>query len=72
MTLLGRPAVFRHKNPKHVVKGRLTNEGKKAFEQRRKELGKLAGMPARTVSDSDTIEFLARGEDVTLAHLTQK
>ena len=63
----GRPSVFRGKNPKHVVHGLLTNAGKKAFEGHRKDLGKLAGLPAAKVSDSDTIEYLARGQDVTIA-----
>lgn len=72
MAKFGRPTVFPKKNRANVVMGYLTDAGKKAFERCRKDLGRLAGMPTEKVSDADTIEYLARGEDVTIATIDGK
>jgi hypothetical protein len=53
----------------------MTPAGLKAFEQARRELGKLyAAVTGRTiaqVSDGDTVEFLARGAEETRKYLAE-
>lgn len=42
------------------------------FEAARKRLAELAGWADRTVSDADTLEFLARGEADTIKYLKSR
>lgn len=71
---MGRPAVFRDKvkDVAHRVVGFLSVEGRAAFERERKRLGMLyQEIMGReiSVSDADTIEYLARGASKTRTYL---
>lgn len=66
----GRLSIFAKDGPK--VQGILSKQGGEAFERKRGELAKIAGWEGRTVSDADTIEFLARGEANTRKYLKSK
>lgn len=65
----GRASLFRGKQGGMRVQGNLTKIGGQCFEQARGRLKKLyrsvIGTNPKTVSDADTIEYLARGEDDT-------
>lgn len=69
----GRASIFRGKDNGVRVQGILTAQGGRAFEQRRRELAKLHKQVTKrtpaTVSDADVIEYLALGEDSTVAYL---
>ncbi len=73
--VMGRWSIFRDKvkDTEHRVQGILSRPGRKSFEQQRTALGALykAVMEREpvTVSDADTIEFLARGELETRRYL---
>lgn len=66
--VMGRWSIFRDKvkDVDHRVQGILSDIGRSSFERQREQLGRLyqavMGRAATTVSDADTIEFLARGE----------
>lgn len=66
--VMGRWSIFRDKvkDVDHRVQGILSDVGRSSFERQREALGRLyqavMGRAATTVSDADTIEFLARGE----------
>jgi hypothetical protein len=66
----GRLSIFPKDGPK--VQGFLSTEGARLFERARHELTILAGWQGRTVSDADTIEFLARGQQNTLTYLQRR
>ena len=66
----GRVSIFEKNGPK--VQGIISLEGARRFELARTRLAQLAGWQERTVSDADTIEFLARGEHNAVAYLKQK
>lgn len=56
--------IFQPKNYKYPVRvGGLTTAGARAFEKARGRLRKLSGI--KNISDADTVEFLARGEEET-------
>ena len=53
--------------------GKITKIGSAKFEAARKRLAELVGdRTASQTSDSDTIEFLARGEQETREYLARK
>jgi hypothetical protein len=66
----GRLSIFDKDGRK--VQGILSLAGSQAFERARGQLAKIAGWEGRTVSDADTIEFLARGEGNTRKYLKTK
>lgn len=66
----GRLSIFAKDGPK--VQGIISVPGGHKFERARKRLAELAGWQDRTVSDADTIEFLARGEADTVAYLRKR
>lgn len=73
--VMGRWSIFRPKvnDKEHRVQGILTEVGREQFETGRARLAQLykaiMGRDAVTVSDADTIEFLARGELATVKYL---
>lgn len=67
----GRPTIFGPRDG-DTVHGRLSRYSTKRFEAARRELAKLAGWEVEQVSDSDTLEFLARGETATREFLAAK
>ena len=67
----GRPAIFPGKTG-DIVRGGLTPIGTTKFEQARRRLAKLAAWEVEDVSDADTIEFLALGEEATAKHLERQ
>lgn len=52
--------------------GLLTPEGSGDFELARERLAKLVGWPPDSVSDGDTMEYLARGDKDTRAYLRSR
>jgi hypothetical protein len=70
MATMGRPSVFRPKNPKKRFQGLTTTRGAQLFEQRRKQLAGLSGV--KSPSDGDVFDYLARGEEETAAYLVEK
>jgi len=74
---MGRPAVFRDKvkDVKHRVVGFLSSTGRTSFERERKRLGmmyqEITGREI-SISDADTIEYLARGSDATRLYLERQ
>lgn len=70
---MGRHSIFRGKMDGVRVQGILTKAAGKKFDQARKALEKLVvevrGEAPTVVSDSDVIEFLARGEKDTREYL---
>jgi hypothetical protein len=73
--VMGRWSVFRDKvnDTEHRVQGILSDIGRQSFERQREALARLykavMHRDPTTVSDADTIEFLARGELDTRAYL---
>lgn len=66
----GRQSIFRGKDKLHGrLQGILTPLGMARFEAARVRLARLTGRKAKDVSDGDTIEYLARGEDETRVYL---
>jgi hypothetical protein len=69
----GRRSIFGDKDDGARVQGMLTKKGGQAFEWKRQELAalyeRIVGRSPGTVSDGDTIEFIARGEAETRKHL---
>ena len=60
---VGRESLFRGKAGGDRVQGNLTPVGSRRFEAARARLARMAGREPEKVSDADTIEFLARGEE---------
>lgn len=52
--------------------GETTATGSAAFEAARHRLGRLAGRASDLVSDGDTMEYLARGDDETRLYLARR
>jgi hypothetical protein len=67
----GRPTIFGTRDG-DTVHGRLTKYSTKRFTQARRELARMAGWEAENVSDSDTLEYLTRGETATREFLAAK
>jgi hypothetical protein len=73
--VMGRWSIFRDKvkDAEHRVQGILSDSGRRSFEEQRKALGALykavMERSATTVSDADTIEYLARGQLETRKYL---
>ena len=69
----GRASIFRGKADGVRVQGILTKSGGEAFERSRRDLARLhrqvTKRKATVVSDADVIEYLALGEDATVAYL---
>ena len=63
----GRRAIFPGKSSPGAdrVQGVLSPVGSKAFEQARARLAAMTQREPEQVSDADTIEYLARGENAT-------
>lgn len=76
--VMGRWSIFRPKvnDREHRVQGILTDDGLQAFEAARARLGQLYRnifeRDAVTLSDADTIDFLARGELATVKYLRRE
>lgn len=72
---MGRESIFRGKVPDNRVQGQLTPKGQQAFDVAREQLLRLyhsvMGHKPSTVSDADTIEFLARGPAETRVYLRE-
>lgn len=68
----GRPTIFTPKTGAPVRAQALTIAGSKRFEAHRRRLAKLAGWEVEAVSDADTVEFMARGEQDTIDYLKAK
>lgn len=70
MARMGRPTIF---SPKQIrIQGVVSPDGGRRFERARRALARLVGWKPAQVSDGDTIEFLARGEEGTAAYLTKQ
>lgn len=69
---MGRPTIFRDKEDGDRVQGIISKRGSTCFENARHELARLAKLEARQVSDADTIEYLARGEQETRRYLRRQ
>lgn len=69
MAVMGRPAVFRKKLAENNIHARMTAEGSRLFEQARARLATIVDWKPARVSDSDVLEYLARGEKATRAYL---
>jgi hypothetical protein len=72
----GRRSIFTEKDPTTRVQGILTKIGRHAFERARRQLRglvmRITRLDPTPVSDADTVEFLARGEESTRAYLLKK
>lgn len=68
-TRMGRDSIFREKIGGDRYQGIVTKVGAAAFERARARLAKLAERDVAGISDADTIEYLARGEENTIAYL---
>jgi hypothetical protein len=55
--------MFRGKHGGDRVQGNITPAGSIAFEHARRRAAKMAGWEVEEVSDADTIEFMALGEE---------
>ena len=62
----GRRGIFTGKRTARL-QGVITGTGSRRFEAARKRIAKAAGVAPKKVSDADTIEYLARVEDVAVA-----
>ena len=69
---MGRRAIFRGKENGVRVQAIITKNGGRWFEEARKRLAKLVGAQAADVSDADTVEYLARGDENTRLYLDEK
>lgn len=73
---IGRASIFRGKDDGVRVQGVLTSKGGSAFERRRRDLTRIfrqvKNRKPTVVSDADVIEFLAIGEEATVAYLEQQ
>lgn len=65
----GHPAIFRGKDRTKPLRAFLTEIGKAKIEEARKRLAKLAKWKVSDVSNGDVVEYLARGEQETIAYL---
>lgn len=65
--IFNRPSIFKNKEVR--VQGMISKMGSTCFEERRKQLARIAGWDPKKVSDADTIEFLARGDTSTKLYL---
>ena len=63
------PAIFTGKDRTRTRPAAMTKDGYAAFDLAKTRLAALAGRPSDSVSDADTIEYLARGETNTIAYL---
>ena len=72
---MARTSIFGEKDGDRV-QGELTSVGSADFEHARSKLAdivfKIAGVRPKSVSDGDTIEFLARGEAETKVFLKDR
>lgn len=72
---MARVGIFRDKDAEYRVQGILSKRGYQAFEWARQQLQALyrsvMGVAPTVVSDADTIEFMARGEQDTTRYLEQ-
>lgn len=64
-----KPAVFKGKDRAARIQGILTDDGMRHFKQASARLAKMVG---HDVSHGDTIEYLARGHEATLAYIRAK
>lgn len=69
MARIGRPSIFPGKDYAHPRKIRMTPEGAAQMNLARTRLANLVGWKVVDVSDSDVVEFLARGEAKSIAYL---
>lgn len=69
---MGQPSIFEDKSGGDRVQGNISGRGSVAFEAARRRLAKLAGWEYERVSDGDTIEYLARGNNPTRIYLEIK
>lgn len=64
-----KPAVFKGKDRDARIQGILTADGMKHFRRASAKLAKLVG---HDVSHADTIEYLARGHEATIAYIDKQ
>lgn len=73
---MGRPSIFRGKQGGRYVQAIITKTGGVEFERARLRLSQLVlrvkGVTPASISDADTVEYLARGDDNTRAYLEAK
>lgn len=70
--MAGRPSIFKGKEHGDRVQGYISQAGSKQFELARRRLGVLAQWDVKNVSDADTIEYLARGDEETRKYLASR
>lgn len=70
--MAGRPSIFKGKENGDRVQGYISQAGSKKFEDARRRLAVLAQWSVKAVSDADTIEYLARGDDETRKYLAAR
>ena len=68
----GHPHIFSGKSPQYRYQGIMSERGSAQFEAARARLAKLAGWKADDISDGDTFEYLARGDQETRRYLREK
>ena len=64
----GRPSLFRFKDRTRPRAGYMSKDGHKGFEAAKRRIAGLVGWKVSDISDSDTVEFLARGEVASIAY----
>ena len=64
----GRPSLFRYKDRTRPRKGYFSKEGHRGVDQAKSRVSHLVGWPVTAISDSDVLEFLARGEKASLKY----
>lgn len=64
----GRPSLFRNKDRHHRRTGYLSEYGHQRFEAAKRRIAVIVKWPVASITDSDTVEFLARGEAASVAY----
>lgn len=65
----GRPTIFRSPGDKVRYQGLVSAEGARLFEQARLRLANIVHVEIENVSDGAVMEYLARGDRETRAHV---
>lgn len=64
----GRPCLFPHKDRRRPRAGYLSKEGHKAFDAAKRRIAQIVHWKVESISDSDVVEFNARGEAASIAY----
>ena len=67
-----RPSIFPCKDTHGVQASKMTTVGLGLFERARKRLAALSGWELARVTDADTIEYLVRGHEASVAELKKR